>query len=152
MMVGGASGSTAGGVKLATAAIIVIAVSSTIRGQPESQAFGRRIAPNLVFRAMTIIALFLTMFFAITLALAASEDVLSSNDVSFIDLAMESMSAMATVGLSTGITPQVSDLSKVILCVAMMFGRLGPLTAVYALQRRSRPARYRFPESTVRLG
>lgn len=152
MMVGGASGSTAGGVKLATAAIVVIAVSSTIRGQPEAQAFGRRISPSLVFRAMAIIALFLGMFFVISFALAASEDVISNNDFSFIQLATETMSAMATVGISTGITPNLSDLGKIILSFAMLFGRLGPLTAVYALQRRSRPARYRHPEATIRLG
>jgi trk system potassium uptake protein TrkH len=152
MLVGGASGSTAGGVKLATAAIVAIAVSSTIQGQPEAQAFGRRISPNLVFRAMAIIALFVTTFFAITFALAASEDGIGGNEVTFIHLAMESMSAMATVGLSTGLTPNLTDLGKLILCLAMIFGRLGPLTAVYALQRRSRPARYRYPEATVRLG
>lgn len=152
MLIGGASGSTAGGIKLATAAIVVIAVGSTIRGQPEAQAFGRRISPNLVFRSMAIIALFLTMFFTLTFALAASEDVLSDHDASFIELAMESMSALATVGVSTGITPGLSDLSKIILTVAMLLGRLGPLTAVYALQSRSRPARYRHPEATIRLG
>jgi trk system potassium uptake protein TrkH len=92
------------------------------------------------------------MFFAVTLALAASEDVLSPNDVTFIALMLESMSAVATAGLSTGLTPSLTDLGKIILCVGMLFGRLGPLTAVYALQRRSRPARYRYPEATVRLG
>jgi len=152
MVIGGASGSTAGGIKLATAAIIVIAVTSTLRGQPDAQAFGRRISPSLVFRAMAIIFLFLTMFFGVTLVLAASEDVLAHNDVTFIALMLESMSAVATAGLSTGLTPNLSDTGKLILCVAMLFGRMGPLTAVYALQKRSRPARYRFPEEGVRLG
>jgi trk system potassium uptake protein TrkH len=152
MVIGGASGSTAGGIKLATAAIVVIAVTSTLRGQPDAQAFGRRISPALVFRAMAIITLFLTMFFAITLVLAASEDVMSPNDVTFIALMLESMSAIATAGLSTGLTPEITDPGKIILCIGMLFGRLGPLTAVYALQRRSRPARYRYPEATIRLG
>jgi trk system potassium uptake protein TrkH len=62
------------------------------------------------------------------------------------------MSAMATVGLSTGITPALSVAGKLVLCAAMLVGRLGPLTAVYALQRHQEPARYRFPEEAVRIG
>ena len=64
----------------------------------------------------------------------------------------ESMSAAVTVGLSTGITPQLSDAGKVVLCLTMFFGRLGPLTTAYALQRRQRPSRYRFPTAQVRIG
>jgi trk system potassium uptake protein TrkH len=64
----------------------------------------------------------------------------------------ETMSAMATVGLSTGITTELSTAGKLILCVAMFVGRLGPLTAVYALQQRQRPARYRYPEASIRIG
>jgi trk system potassium uptake protein TrkH len=59
---------------------------------------------------------------------------------------------MATVGLSTGITPTLSTPGKIILCIAMFFGRLGPLTAAYALQRRQKPVRYRYPEAMIRLG
>jgi trk system potassium uptake protein TrkH len=152
MMVGGAAGSTAGGIKLASLAIIVIAVMSTIRGQPEAQAFGRRVSPQLVFRAMAIIALFLFVHFLLTLGLAMSEDVIGDRTIGFLPIMFETMSAMATVGLSTGITPDLTAAGKIILCVGMFFGRLGPLTAVYALQRRQHPPRYRFAESLVRLG
>jgi trk system potassium uptake protein TrkH len=152
MMVGGASGSTAGGVKLSTMAVIVIAVISTMRGQQEPQAFGRRVSSELVFRAMTIIALFMSVHFVLTMGLAISEHVIHSNTVGFLPMMFEVMSGLATVGLSTGITPHLETTSKAILCVAMIFGRLGPLTAFYALQRHSLPARYRFPEENVRLG
>ncbi|MEJ7900644.1 MAG: potassium transporter TrkG [Thermomicrobiales bacterium] len=152
MLVGGASGSTAGGIKLATIAILVLTVVSTVRGQHETQAFGRRVSTQLVFRAMAITSLFLFAHFVLTLALAISEDVVASNDFGFLPMMFETMSAMATVGLSTGITPEVSTAGKIILCIAMYIGRLGPLTAVYALQRRQQQARYRFPEGSVRIG
>lgn len=152
MLVGGASGSTAGGIKLATMAVLALAVMSTVRGQHETQAFGRRIATPLVFRAMAVMALFLFAHFLLTLALAISEDVVAHNQFGFLPMMFETMSAMATVGLSTGITPELSTAGKVILCIAMYIGRLGPLTAVYALQRRQQQARYRFPEGSVRIG
>ncbi len=152
MMVGGAAGSTAGGIKLATLAVIVIAVLSTIRGQSEAQAFGRRVSSRLVFRSMAIIALFLFVHFLLTLGLAMTEDAFGGKDFGFLPIMLETMSAMATVGLSTGITPALTDAGKIILALGMFFGRLGPLTAVYALQRRQRPARYRYAETSVRLG
>lgn len=152
MLIGGASGSTAGGVKLATVAILLLTVLSTLRGRHETQAFGRRIATPLVFRALAVTSLFLFAHFLLTLALAISEDVVAHQDFGFLPMMFETMSAMATVGLSTGITPEVSTAGKVILCVCMYVGRLGPLTAVYALQRRQRQTRYRFPEAVVRIG
>lgn len=152
MLIGGAAGSTAGGIKLATIAILAITVVSTVRGQTDSQAFGRRISTLLVFRAMAVTTLFLFAHFLLTLALAISEDVIANKEFGFLPMMFETMSAMATVGLSTGITTELSTAGKLILCVAMFVGRLGPLTAVYALQQRQRPARYRYPEASIRIG
>jgi trk system potassium uptake protein TrkH len=152
MFVGGAAGSTAGGVKLATIAVIVLAVISTLRGQVEPQAFGRRIATSLVFRSMAIIALFLAVHFGLTLCLVVTEDLFNPEAPSFVAVMYETMSAMATVGLTTGITPSLSEAGKIVLCVAMFFGRIGPLTAAYALQRHQHPVKYRYPEAMVRLG
>jgi trk system potassium uptake protein TrkH len=152
MMVGGAAGSTTGGVKLATIAIVVIAVISTVRGQTDAQAFGRRIGPQLVFRAMAVITLFLFAHFLLTLGVAISEDVVAGNEFGFLALMLEAMSAIATAGVSTGITPGFSVAGKLLLCVGMFVGRLGPLTAIYALQRSARPALYRFPEAPIRIG
>jgi trk system potassium uptake protein TrkH len=152
MLVGGAAGSTTGGVKLATIAILALAVISTVRGQAEAQAFGRRISTTLVFRAMAVTALFLFAHFVLTLSLAISEDVVAGHDFGFLAIMLETMSAIATAGLSIGITPDLSGAGKLLLCVGMFVGRLGPLTAVYALQRRQRPTRYRYPEATIRIG
>jgi trk system potassium uptake protein TrkH len=150
MFIGGASGSTAGGVKLTTVGVIAVAVYSTIRGQMEPQVFARRIPTSLIFRAMAVVFLMFAAHFVTTSLLAIAER--TEDGPQFIALFFEAMSALATVGLTTGITPLLSTESKLILCLAMIFGRLGPLTAVYALQRHQHAVRYRFPEAPVRIG
>ncbi len=152
MMIGGASASTAGGVKLATFAVVVLAIVSTLRGQSEPQVAGKRIPTPLVFRALTIIALYMVTHFALTLTLVLTEDKIGDNDFAFLPLMFETMSGLATVGVSTGITPDLSDAGKLVLCLTMFIGRLGPLTAVYALQRRESPQAYSFPEAYIRMG
>ena len=152
MMVGGAAGSTTGGVKLATIAIIVMAVTSTVRGQSEPQGFGRRIAPMVVFRALSIIALFMSTHFLLSLFLVFTEDILGSGDISFLALMFEAMSALATTGLSTGITSDLSIGSKVVLIIGMFIGRLGPITLAFALQNRQKRERFRYAEANIRIG
>jgi trk system potassium uptake protein TrkH len=152
MMVGGAAGSTAGGVKLATIAVIFMAVVSTVRGKPEPQAFGRRIPAQIVFRAISVIALFMAMHFVLSMMLVISEDVLNAEDFSFLSLMFEAMSALATVGLSTGITSILSDGGKLILVIGMFIGRLGPITVAYALQRKQQREHFRYAEANVRIG
>ena len=152
MLIGGASGSTAGGVKLATVGVVAAAVASTLKGHEETQLFGRRVPTPLVFRAMAVIAVMVGVHFAATASLAATEGLIGGAEFSFIALMFEAMSALATVGLSTGITPELTTAGKLVLCAAMFFGRLGPLTVAYALQRRQQPARYRFPAAAVRIG
>ena len=70
----------------------------------------------------------------------------------FINLLFETISAFGTVGLTTGITPGLSIAGRVIIIVTMFAGRLGPLTLVLALIQRQKPANYRYPEETVRIG
>ena len=152
MFIGGASGSTAGGVKLTTVGVVAAALVSTLRGQEETQVYNRRVPTSLIFRAMTVIAIMLTVHFAATALLAATQHRAGRDEFSFVALMFETMSALATVGLSTGITPSLTTAGKLILCAVMFFGRLGPLTAVYALQQHQRPARLRFPAAAVRIG
>lgn len=152
MMIGGAAGSTAGGVKLATIAVVVMTVASSIRGQSEPQAFGRRIAATVAYRALAVITLFMTAHFILSMMLVISEDVLNAENFSFLSLMFESMSALATVGLSTGVTPELSAGGKFVLMLGMFIGRLGPITLVYALQNKLRQDRYRYAEATIRIG
>ena len=152
MLVGGASGSTAGGVRLTTVAVVVVAVVATLRGDEEARVFGRRLPTPLIFRALAVIALFILTHFLATLLLATTEDAIAGKGFGFVAIFFETMSALATVGFSTGITPELSVPGKLILVATMFLGRIGPISAAVALQRRQSPARYRFPEATVRIG
>jgi trk system potassium uptake protein TrkH len=139
-------------VGLATVGVVIVAVVSTLRGNPEAQIWGRRIGPPLVFRAVTVIAIFLVIYGGVTIALSIAEHHIAHRQTGMIDLMFEAMSALSTTGVSTGITPDLTVPGKLVLCAAMFLGRLGPLTTVYALQRRQRPERFRFPEEAVRIG
>ena len=152
MGIGGAAGSTAGGVRLATFGVVVYAVLSALRGHTETQVFGRRLAPTLIFRAMAIITGYMAIYFVATIALAITQDDLINQRFSTASLMFETMSGLATVGLTTGITPEISNTGKVILALTMFLGRIGPLSFAYALQGRQRPPRYRYPEEAVRIG
>jgi trk system potassium uptake protein len=152
MFIGGASGSTSGGVRLNTVGVVLAAVASTLRGNAETQIWGRRIATPLIFRAVTVIALFLLIYGVGTVALSTSEHHVGDRETGMFDLMFETMSALATTGVSTGITPTLTSAGKLILCALMLVGHLGPLITVYALQRRQHPERYRFPEEAVRIG
>ncbi len=152
MFIGGASGSTSGGVRLNTVGVVLAAVASTLRGNAETQIWGRRIATPLVFRAVTVIALFLLIYGVGTVALSTTEHHIGDRETGMFDLMFEAMSALATTGVSTGITPTLTSGGKLILCALMFVGHLGPLITVYALQRRQRRQRYRFAEEAVRIG
>lgn len=151
MFIGGASGSTAGGIKLATVAVIFIAVLSEVRGKEMPEAFHRRIPTALVMRAITIATLFFLVHFTMTLILMAVEQHYGQAP-SFSSIMFEVMSAQATVGVSTGITPELSIPGKYIIILTMFIGRLGPLTVAYALAQREHTTRYRYPEMRVHIG
>ncbi len=98
---------------------------------------------------MAVTALFLFAHFLLTLGLAITEDVLAGQQFGFLPIMFETMSSMATVrALHWHHARHLRSPGKILLCIGMYVGRLGPLTAVYALQRRQRPTRYRFPEAT----
>ena len=146
MFIGGASGSTAGGIKVNTFALLLVAIISAARGEPAATAFGRRVPHVVVYRAVAVallsIAVAFVLFFALSLFAGGT----------LIDRAFETISALGTVGLSTGITPQLPDPARVVLIVGMFIGRLGPLTLVLALAARSRSLPYRPAVETMRIG
>lgn len=152
MLIGGAAGSTAGGVKLATIAVIAMTVMSTVRGRQDSQAFGRRVTAQLVYRALSVIALFMLVHFLLALLLVLTEDLFNHGDFSFLALMFEAMSALATTGLSTGITADLSIGGKAVLMIGMFIGRLGPITVAFALQNRQQHDRFRYAEANIRIG
>jgi trk system potassium uptake protein TrkH len=146
MFIGGASGSTAGGIKLQTFSLLFFALLSTASGSQDVQAFRRRVPIAFVLRALAVVLLSLAVVFAVSFALSATEQ------APFLHLVFEAFSAFATVGLSTGITPELSPAGRLIVTATMFVGRLGPLTLVVALAARERRTSYRWAEEGVKIG
>ncbi|MBM3944204.1 MAG: Trk family potassium uptake protein [SAR202 cluster bacterium] len=146
MFVGGATGSTAGGIKVGTFAVLVLATIAAIRGFEHAQVFGRRIPHRVVYRAGAVAGLYALFIFTAAFVLIITET------ENFRDILFETMSAIATVGLSTGITPDLSVAGKITLVIAMFIGRLGPLTLAYTLGQRSKEPLYEQPEAEVAIG
>ena len=151
MGIGGASGSPAGGVRIATLGVIAVAVVSIVRGSSEPELFRRSLPVEVVLRAMVVIVIFFFGHFIAAAALAGTEH-LYGTDPRFIAVLFESMSAIATVGFSTGITPDLSSPGKIVVALSMFVGRLGPLLTVYALQTRYHEKRYKLPKTTIHIG
>lgn len=146
MFIGGASGSTAGGIKINTFSVLLIAIVSTVRGLPSAMAFGRRIQHAIVYRALAVALLAIAFVFVVGIGLTLT------TEATFVQTLFEAVSAFGTVGASTGITPEMSDSARMITVVAMFIGRLGPLTLVLALTARARPIPYRPALESVRIG
>ena len=147
MFVGGAAGSLAGGIKVATLAVIIAATVSSIRGRLQAEAFGREIPHFQVHRAMTVAALGMTLIFIVALALTITEE-----DISFLRLFFDTISAFGTTGLSTGVPPELSMAGKILFIITMFAGRLGPLTMALALAPREDATVYRFVQERVKIG
>ncbi len=146
MFIGGASGSTSGGIKVNTFSILLFTIISTARGRPSAEAFGRRVPHILIYRALSIALLSVAAVFVFALGLELMAG------FSFVSVLFEAVSAVGTVGASTGITPNLPDAARFWLIPAMFIGRLGPLTLVIALSARARPVRYRPAVETIRIG
>jgi len=153
MFVGGASGSAAGGIKVNTAMVLLVAGLASIRGRSRVEVFGREIPYPQLTRALAVVLLALTALFFFIMALAATESSqLSAGAFSFTDVMFEATSAFGTTGLSRGITADLSSPGKLVVTLAMYVGRLGPLTIALGLALRERRAVYRLAQEQVRIG
>jgi trk system potassium uptake protein len=147
MFVGGNPGSTAGGIKTTTLAVLVMSAWSVIRGRPGVQTFGRTLGSLLVARAAALATLaVLVMAVAIT-ALAVTE-----RGVPLPVLAFEAISAFGTVGLSMGVTPDLSEPGRMIVVTLMVVGRVGLLTFALALAAAPPARPLRYPHEDVVVG
>ena len=153
MFVGGASGSTAGGIKINTLMVLVVAGYASVRGRPRVEAFRRELPFSQVARALAIVLLAIAVLLGVVLGLAVTEaHKLEVGDFEFLDLLFEAVSALGTTGLSRGITAELTDPGHVILVIGMYLGRLGPLTIALGLALREGRAVYRYAEERVRIG
>lgn len=146
MSVGGAAGSAAGGMKVNTFGVLGLTALNTIKGEESIGAFGRHLTKETIHRAMTLFTLFIGMICLVTLALSITET------FPLDKILFESISALCTVGLSTGITPYLSVTGKMIIIGAMFVGRLGPLTLMALMARRRQSVNLEYPHETIRLG
>lgn len=153
MFTGGASGSVAGGIKVNTFMILVFAGLASLRGRERTELFKRELPGPQVTRALAVVMLaMLAMGLLVTALAFAERHNLDSGAFGFMDLLFEATSAFGTVGLSRGITPDLTDPGKIITTLAMFFGRLGPLTIALGLALRERRAVYRYAQERVRIG
>jgi len=149
MFVGGSPGSTAGGIKTVTLAVIIMAAIAALRKRHEVEMFRRSIRVVVVGRALTVTLLFAAVLFGGTLLLSITEN---SNGFTMSDIMFEAASALGTVGLTTGITSLLTTAGKLIIIAMMLIGRLGPLTLLAALTFNLKPARYNYPQEAVIVG
>jgi len=149
MFIGGSPGSTAGGIKTVTLAVVIMTAVAALRKRQEVEMFKRSVRIVVVGRAITVTLLFAAVLFIATLALSITEN---SNGSTMSDIMFEASSALGTVGLTTGITPSLTTAGKLIIIATMLIGRLGPLTLLAALTFNLKPVRYNYPDEAIIVG
>ena len=147
MFIGGASASVAGGLKVNTFAVIAIGIFATLKGRVNTRVFNRELSPIQVNRAMVIGAVSLAFVLLVILILTITEPETKLSDIIF-----ETTSAFGTVGLSKGITSQMSSIGHILLIITMLIGKLGPLTIGISMAQNTRTALYRYPQERVTIG
>lgn len=147
MLVGGSPGSTAGGIKTVTLAVLLMTAWTAICGKTEVVAFGRRISPRAIMNAVTMLVVAMAFTFGGAIFMSHIEA------LPLLPCLYEVASAFGTAGLSTGITPGLSNVSHCLLIALMYFGRVGILTlGVGVLMRRQSPPKITYPEGQVMIG
>ncbi len=148
MYIGGAPGSVAGGIKVVTFAVLIAAVASSLRNRPHAEAFGREIPQPQVHRALSVAALGVVLVFVGAMTLISLEP-----ETRFLSLLFDFVSALGTVGATTGIVPSLGLPSQAIFMAAMFIGRMGPLILALALApKEDEIVTYRFAQERVRIG
>ncbi|PIP91554.1 MAG: hypothetical protein COW79_01760 [Bdellovibrionales bacterium CG22_combo_CG10-13_8_21_14_all_38_13] len=148
MFIGGSPGSTAGGIKTTTLAILIQSIVATIKNERSVHLFDRQISPAVVVRtiAITFISLILVSVFILVMMRLESKQ-------SFLSVMFEVVSASGTVGLSLGITTLLSSVGKLTITLVMFIGRIGPLTLLLAIgQRENKAGKFDYPEGRIMIG
>ena len=147
MFIGGAAGSVAGGIKVATFAVLMAAVVSSLRGRAHAEAFGREIHQSQLHRALTVAVLGLALIVVSATVLTTLEP-----EIPFMDIIFDTVSAFGTTGASTGIIPGTGLAAKILFMVLMYVGRLGPVALALALATEEDAEVYRFAQESIKIG
>jgi trk system potassium uptake protein TrkH len=146
MYIGGAPNSTSGGIKITTALILMAGFWAFVRGKDRVEIGWNTINMLIIRRAFIVFILSIILLFVSLLLLTITES------FSFFDLFFETVSAFGTVGLSRGITPDLSIWGKIIIIIVMFLGRIGLFTVAIALGEEISQVKYRYPETTIIVG
>ena len=149
MFIGASPGSTGGGIKTTTIGTIFSTLWTTITGKNDVELFKRRLDGDIIFKAVTILMLSLFLVLIVTLILLVTES------GEFIDILFETVSAYGTVGLSTGLTPTLTKVGRVLITITMFAGRVGPLTLAVAMSVSANSKGqilYHYPKEKIMVG
>jgi len=146
MLVGGAPGSTAGGMKTTTLAVLLLSASAVMRKKRETQAFGRRIGDDIVRQAAAVLMIYLAFFLGGGMMISLLED------LPLVTALFETASAIGTVGLTLGVTPQLGRGSRFILILLMYLGRVGGLTLFFAAASSRADMKGKLPLEKITVG
>lgn len=149
MFIGGSPSSTAGGIKTTTFGTIILTVISGIKGNENVEVFNKRIPKVMINKAFILLSVSLLLVGGVTLILTITE-----KSQTFIDLLFETTSALATVGSSKNVTPELSNIGKILITMTMYLGKVGPLTLGLALSNKGRIHKksYKYPEGKIIIG
>ncbi len=146
MLIGGSPGSTAGGMKTTTIAVLIANAHSCFRQQGDAHCFKRRIDNNTIRTASTLLLMYTVLCFGSASVISISEG------IPFYQCLFETASAIGTVGLTLGITTQLGGLAQGILIVLMFIGRVGGLTLIYAALKKETNTNSKLPLETITVG
>jgi trk system potassium uptake protein TrkH len=146
MFIGAGTNSTGSGIKVTTFMVLLLATRAFLRGRPLPVIFGRQISSTLVYKSLAITFIACGVVFVALMALSVTDARLG-----FEDLTFEVVSAFGTVGLTRGITGELSSAGQWVIMLVMFVGRIGPLTLSFLLTRPRQPV-VRYPEGEVYIG
>lgn len=146
MFIGAGSASTGSGIKLSTFIILLLTTITTLKGGEEVSLFGRRLKNSAVLRALTLTLISFLLVFVAIFVLTVTEN------GSFIAIVFEVVSAFGTVGLSTGLTTELSTIGRFVIMSVMFVGRIGPITIASILLTSKNPSLIRYPQGNIFVG
>ncbi|MCM3766353.1 TrkH family potassium uptake protein [Neobacillus niacini] len=147
MFIGASPGSTGSGIKTTTFTTLIGAVWSQIRGKEDVILFRQRIEYETIYKALTVTVSALFLVLTVTMFLTITEP-----GKDFLMILFEATSAFGTVGLSMGLTPELSPIGRCIIIFTMFAGRVGPLTIAFAVTMRRKPDAFRYPKGKIMIG
>ncbi|MBN2019943.1 MAG: hypothetical protein JW749_06945 [Sedimentisphaerales bacterium] len=146
MFIGGSPGATAGGIKTTTFGLTILSLFAVLTGRDDVNIFRGRVPHKTLIKAFSIVLVTALCLLAATLVLTVTEN------AAFLDVFFEAASALGTVGLSMGITPQLSTSGKIVIAITMLIGRIGPLAIGFSLIGKPKIATFQYPETEILVG